>query len=99
MKLAADGFHPETQNIYGADHAGGKSRLSPRLVQHDAAQGMDFFLILPQELDDAPAHDAAVGITVPARGIPLHQQMDGCSPVPCFLGCAVLRCRFCRLPL
>ena len=54
---------------------GVKSASPARLVQHDAAQGMHLFLILPEKFDDATPHDAAVGVTVPARDIPLQQHM------------------------
>ncbi len=36
---------------------------------------MHLFLILPEKFDDATPHDAAVGVTVPARDIPLQQHM------------------------
>ena len=75
MKFGADGLHLKTQNTYGTDHAGGKIRIPARLVQHDAAQGMRLFLIPPEKFDDATPHDAAVGVTVPTRHIPLQQHM------------------------
>lgn len=70
MKFGADSLHLKTQNTYGMDHAGSKIRIPARLVQHDAAQGMHLFLILPEKFDDATPHDAAVGVTVPARASP-----------------------------